>query len=344
MGTFAEPERVGVAKKSGTTPRAKLVDPGEDLAPPQGRSYFADSSQRPYEFIHSGSTLLDCVIGGGWPLGRIGNIVGDKSTGKTLIAMEAIANFFLTYPQGRTAYLEAEAAFDEEYADRLGIPVSQIEFEYELDTVEQFFKKLESLCKELEPTKKPALVVLDSLDALSDAAELERGIDDGSYGAGKAKKMSELFRRLVRQIKRTRICLLIISQVRDNIGVTFGKKYSRSGGRALDFYASQVIYLAHLKQLSMTRRGVKRAYGICIKAKCDKNKIGLPFRECEFEIHFGYGIQDLKSCEEFLSTIKYKGNVAKLTDEQLRETVREEWSALEQEFLPTETKYPRLEN
>src|ERR1019366_4415396 len=103
----------------------------------------------------------------------------------------------------------------------------------------------------LDKTKpgQPGLYILDSLDALSDRAELERKIDEPSFGAGKAKQMSQLFRRLIRKINKTDVAVIIISQIRDNIGVRFGDKTTRSGGHALDFYASQVLKLAHLKNI-----------------------------------------------------------------------------------------------
>ena len=307
-------------------PRIKLRSATEN----SGGLYFS-SEKKNYQFISSGCTVLDCVLGGGWPLGRIVNVVGDRSTGKTLLAMEAIANFFPKYDNGWVRYVEAESAFDEDYASALGIPMSRVESKNDLDTVEAVFEDLDSISYE-----EPGLYIVDCLDALSDKAEMDRGIGEGSYGAAKAKKLSELFRRLVRKLAQKNIFVMIISQVRDNIGATFGEKHSRSGGKALDFYASQILWLAHIKTLKRTINKVERPTGITVRARCKKNKIGLPFRQCDFDIRFGYGIDDIGASTEFLNTL---GKAAPKTPEALREAVIREWYAIEKKFIPETRKY-----
>lgn len=260
---------------------------------------------RDVQVISSGSTLIDCVLGGGYALGRISNIVGDKSTNKTGSVIEVSANFYRTYPEGLIRYNEVESAFDLPYAEKLGFPVDKVELanEDQSMTVEDFYEDLLEFTKRAKEKNVPGLYLLDSLDALSDRSELERGIGDSTYGSQKAKKMSEVFRRLVRDLYNANVHLLIVSQVRDNIGVTFGEKHSRSGGRALDFYASQILWLAHLKQLTKQVRGVQKVIGIKVKAKCKKNKLVMPFRECEFDVIFGYGIDDAGSCLDWLKSV-----------------------------------------
>src|SRR5262245_21634557 len=119
--------------------------------------------------------------------------------------MEACSNFAIKYPKGRILYRESEAAFDVDYAKSMGMPVSRVEFAPpdKFFTVEDFFEDISHILDELSKSNTPALYALDSLDALSDRDELEREIDKGSYGAAKAKKLSELFRRLVQKIERT---------------------------------------------------------------------------------------------------------------------------------------------
>jgi recombination protein RecA len=318
-----------------------------------GGSYFPSPNTK-LEFIPSGCTLLDCVLGGGWPLGRISNIVGDRSTSKTGLVMEACSNFAIKYPKGRILYRESEAAFDVDYAESMGMPVNRVEFAPpdKFFTVEDFFEDLSRILDDLAKSNIPALYALDSLDALSDRDELEREIDKGSYGAAKAKKLSELFRRLVQKIERTRVCLLIVSQVRDNIGVTFGQQYSRSGGRALDFYASLIVYLAKIKTLDRTIGGVKRATGITVRVKCTKNKISMPMRECDFDYEFGYGINSVKASLDWLKSVgkltadDAKITLNKLTDDQffdlqdrLNDTVPQIWQEIEDKFRPKRRKY-----
>ena len=309
--------------------------------------------------ISSGCTLLDCVLGGGYAQGRVVNIVGDKSTGKTLLAIEACANFAHRQPKGKIYYNEVEAAFDVDYAASLGLPTDRVEFVDDCSTVEDFFEHLTKIIEET-PKDQPALYIVDSLDALSDTAEMERGIDEGSFGASKAKKLSQIFRRLIQELEGKKITLMIISQERDNIGVTFGKKSTRSGGRALDFYCSQVLWLSQLKQLKKVKKGVERPIGIMVKAKCEKNKVGLPFRDCEFPLIFGFGVDDITAGLDWL---KETDNLAALeltektfdamkkglfglpNDEyhefrkKVSKAVRTCWDEIEEGFTPLRKKY-----
>lgn len=315
-------------------------------------------------FMSSGCTTLDCVVGGGWPLGRMWNIVGDKSTGKTLLAIEACANFARRY-RGQIWYRESESAFNKEYAGALGMPLERISFidrdREQFDTVEQFHDDLVDCCRAAKKRGHGGLYILDSLDALSDEAEKKRKIGDSSFGANKAKKMSELFRRLTREIEGADVSLGIISQVRANINATFGRKTSRTGGKAMDFYASQVLYLAHIETIYKTKKEVKRATGIRVRAKCDKNKVGLPFRECEFTIQFGYGIDDLVASLDWMlenKKLSYMGGVSEREARQVitasaaldkaeygeylekaNEALRLAWVETEQSFLPKRKKY-----
>lgn len=310
-------------------------------------NYFV--KEKKLEFIHSGCKILDCVLGGGWPLGRIINIVGDKSSGKTLAAIEAFANFNRKYPDGKMYYHEAEAAFDLDYAEALGMPINQVEF-IDNDTVEGLFNTLIRVIEDGKKNNVPVLYVVDSLDALSDADEKERKIEAGTYAMTKQKKLSEIFRRLAKDLEKTKICLIIISQVRSNIGVMFGEKYTRSGGKALDFYASQIIWFSEIEKMQKTIKGIKRPIGIRIKAKCKKNKIGLPYRECIFPILFGYGIDDTAANIEFLKDVKGAleeigidiNSLPEVTPdlkEKISEQVTKIWMETEIGFMPKSRKY-----
>ena len=319
----------------------------------EGGLYF--DADPPNQYIPTGSTLLNCVLGGGYLLGRVVNIVGDKSTGKTLLAMEAFANFHMQYPEGEMYYVEAEAAFDKRYARSCGFPIDKVTIYDEIQTVEALFEQLSEILSLHEKDEKPSVFILDSLDALSDDAELERDIDKGSFGGAKAKKMSELFRRITKRVEAQKMSLIIISQIRENMNAMFGKKTMRTGGKALDFYATQILYLAHIKRLVRTVKGVKRATGVVVKAQCEKNKIGLPFRNCQFPILFNYGIDDGVACIDWMTTeakeTRFDGlpkekAIAKATmggnsefNLAIQQKTVELWNDIDQSFLPKNKKY-----
>ena len=316
------------------------------------------------EFINTGCVLLDCVTGWGWPVGRMSNIIGDKSTGKTLLAIEAAANFARKWPEGHIYYREAEAAFDETYAETLGLPPDRVDFGPDglgslWETVEDIYNDLGKVIKRGIETGQPSLYIIDSLDALSSRAELAREIDEGSYGMEKQKQLGQLFRRQIQGIGKARIALLIISQVRDKIGVTFGDKHRRAGGRAMDFYASIVVYMSHMGQVHKTINKIKRTTGVEVKVKCTKNKIHWPFRDCQFSIRFGYGIDELLASLEWLEEAgaakpilegakiaAFVAEAEQLDDREyrrlvrdVRKAVRATWAGIDDKFAPTRRKY-----
>lgn len=356
------------------TRKTRALRTGPAAIPPKGgRSRSVLSEDNPYfvrlaadknlPFVDSGCKLLDCTLGGGYVLGRVVNIVGDKSSGKTLLAIEASANFKRKYPRGVIRYLEAEAAFDEEYAQALGMPTAAVSFVNDVDTIEGWFADL-NLTMDALPEGVPCLYIVDSLDSLSDTKELARKDDEDSFGAAKAKKISEGFRKIIRRIEEKQVLLIVISQLRDNIGAMYGSKTKRSGGRALDFYATHILWLAEVGKEKRTSEGVERVVGINIKATCKKNKVGMAYRECAFTLIFGYGIDDVSAnvqwlmsvaadCDE-LATLRltakgYKAALTRLRDmgpeasaqvrEQLNNAVVRVWRDIELRFLPKARKY-----
>lgn len=329
-------------------------------------SYFADAAAKEdIQFISSGCAVLDAALGGGFALGRVANIVGDKSTGKTLQAMELMANFALKHSNGWMRYAEAEHAFDIPYAQALGIPTDRIIFNEDdipIDTVEEVYNDVERC---IEAGKgEPGVYVLDSLDAVSDAAEQDRAFGEATYGGTKPKALSEFFRRKIKSIRESNTLMLVVSQLRDKLGVTFGETKTRSGGKALDFYASQVIWLAEIEKIKQTKEKIDRIVGVRVRARIKKNKVGLPFREVEYPIMFGYGIDDLTANVEWLLSVGreavltkefeiskagYKVRLANLRNKGgsevhelragLTKAVFREWAAIEQTFLPRASKY-----
>lgn len=326
-------------------------------------SYFAEDKKN-YSFVSSGCTLLDCALGGGYPLGRIVNIVGDTSSAKTGLATEAMINFVRAYPEGVAAYRDTEAAFDQSYAEAMGLDLDTIDFgsEESLITVESFTRDFDKFLDERVKSKTPGIYVVDSLDALSDEGEMEQDIGKGTYGMAKPKLLSIFFRKTANRIEKSRVLLLVISQVRENIGVSFGEKYKRSGGKALDFYSSIALWLARVKPLKREIGKVERIYGALIRGKCKKNKISLPFREAEFAYIFGYGIEDLGASVEWLKEVgrlkdadivqsqvkEYLREIEALTGKdyntentRVRQVVKKVWREIEVSFLPQRSKYAK---
>lgn len=338
--------------------------------PPRKRAgVLADSD---VEFTSSGCTVLDCLLGAGWPLGRIVNIVGDKAVGKTLLAIEACANFAQTYPKGHIWYREAEAAFDISYARELGLPVDRVDFGPEgtdssWDTIEDIAEDMEKCAAAAKKSKRPGLYIIDSLDAVSSRAEMDRKAGEGTYGLEKQKELGRIFRKQVRLLRSARVCLIVISQIRDKIGVMFGEKHTRTGGKALDFYASIIVWLHHKATLKSSIKGVERVTGVRVRAKCKKNKVAPSFRECEFVIRFGYGVDDLEASLGWLKEVGRLDRVgikvksAKEQDEAIRDmlraqlradpetaraklqgvvaAVRESWAEIDDDFRPQRKKY-----
>lgn len=341
------------------TERAKLEVPVK-LAPPIIPAC---------KFFSSGSTLLDLALGGGWAKPFIFNLVGDKSSGKTLLAIESFANFERTFKEGRMRYAETEARFDPMFAASLGFPASVNRPEEPLETIEDFRDDLHDFFKLCSP-EQPGLYVLDSLDALSDEAELKKygksqkaGDEEseakGSYGTAKAKAMSQMFRMFNKDMSKAGCSLGVISQLRDNVGVTFGEQSTRSGGRALNFYASQIVWLRETGKITKTESGQTRAVGVQTHAKVKKCSVGMPFREAEFSIIFGYGVDDSLSLIDWLAkgsfypkeTVKeIKSNLTRAKsamdyvklDEitlQLKLDAVKMWNDIEKALAPTMRKY-----
>ena len=257
-------------------------------------------------YISTGSTMLNLALTGkvdrGWPLGRISNIAGNYSTGKTLLAIEAARMFIKNPPKGinpKIFYCESEASFDPEYAKQLGAPVDKMKLRV-VDTIESFFEELVKIIKDLKE-EDGVLVILDSLDALSCRKELDREIDKGTYGAEKAKMLGQILRRVSNPIKENNIHLLVISQLRDNINALpwSSNKHLRSGGRALDYYSSQTVWLTDVGKIKSAK--TKQVLGVNCKAEIRKNRVATPYKVVEFPIFPHYGIDDALSVIDFLS-------------------------------------------
>jgi recombination protein RecA len=259
------------------------------------------------EYFSTGSQLLDCTVGHGWPVGRLINIQGDSASGKTFLASLAANEHLHRWPDCPVWYVDAENAFSMEYARQIKMPVDNINFLPDITTVEEWFKALLVITEEA-PEDSHGLMILDSLDSLSDEAERGRNINDASYGSNKAKKLSELFRRINANLARKNITTIVISQLRDQIGSRIAGLKVRSGGKAIEFYSSIVIRLSVSGKVEQTVQGVKRCIGTAARVRCIKNKVAPPFRECNIYNIFERGLDETWTCLEWLKSATGKFN------------------------------------
>lgn len=326
-----------------------------------GGNYFSAPASD-VDFIPTGCQLLDLALGGGWAERKVCNVIGDSSSGKSLLATEGLANFLAKYPKGKGRLRDVEDAFIPSYAGNLGIDVDKIDFgKKKLLTVEDLHADIKEVTAK---ARGPEFYVLDSVDALSDEAELGRDFGDATFGGNKAKKMSELFRRIMAMIEASSVTLLIVSQVRADIGpFASARGTKQSGGWALRFYRSQALYLSTKGKIYKTIHGIKKPLGINVRAFVDKNRVGLPYREAEFPILFGYGIDDVAASLNWLKSIKKLDSVGisnsiddkglglvkrqyttqdgapKVSAEEVAAAVRRHWYEIEEKILPTRKKY-----
>lgn len=291
----------------------------DDSNPIQENYYMPETGKM--EFFSTGSVLLDCCLGGGWVERRMFNLVGSKMSNKTGLCLEACINFKHKYPNGKIVYIETEAATDLAHAAEIGLRFndSDIKLIDDITIIEEVYNKIVELTgvvdtedvtdsklqwKGMQLNTIPTLVIVDSWDALSDAAEMERGIEDGSYAMNKVKQSHSLFRRMVKKASMSNLTLGIVSQERDNIGVTFGNKTTIACKRPIEHYASQRVQLTVKGQIPLTIDGITRTEGVNLKATVIKNRAGKPFRSCDLPLYFTMGVDDLGSCVEFLEQIK----------------------------------------
>ena len=280
-----------------------------------------DNNIVPVETISTGSLSLDIALGGGLPKGRIVEIYGPESSGKTTLTLQVIAE---AQRQGGTAaFVDAEHALDPVYAAKLGVNVDDL-LVSQPDTGEQALEIADMLVR----SGAVDIVVVDSVAALTPRAEIEGEMGDQHMGL-QARLMSQALRKLTGNIKRSNTLVIFINQIRMKIGVMFGNPETTTGGNALKFYASVRL---DIRRIGAIKEG-EEVVGSQTRVKVVKNKVAPPFKQAEFDIYYGSGISRESEIIELGAQINiidksgawysYKGNRIGQGKENVRKFLRE---------------------
>ena len=259
-------------------------------------AYFLDGSDTTptdiKDFVSTGSTMLDLAISnkpnGGIAVGRITEINGLESSGKSLIGAHILAE---TQKKGGVAvYIDTETSVSTEFLEAIGLDVESMLYLH-LETVEDIFSAIEEIVAKVRESDKDRLVTIlvDSLAAATTKVELEAEFDKDGWATAKAIIISKAMRKITQMIGRQRVALVFTNQLRQKLGVMFGDPWTTSGGKALPFHSSSPIRLKNVGQIKDTK---KNTIGMKMRAQVIKNRLGPPMRHADFELYFESGIDD----------------------------------------------------
>ena len=303
-------------------------------------AYFLDGSNATptdiKEFISTGSSVLDLAISnrpnGGVAVGRITEINGLESSGKSLIGTHILAE---TQKKGGVAvYIDTETSVSREWLETIGVDVSKLLYLH-VETVEDIFECIESIIVKIRESDRDRLVsiLVDSLAGASTKVEMEADFEKDGWATSKAIIVSKAMRKITQMIGRERIALVFTNQLRQKLGVMFGDPWTTSGGKALPFHASTRIRLKNMGQIKV---GAKNdVIGMKCRAQIIKNRLGPPLRHADFNLYFDSGIDDMGSWLTVLKdhkllkiagawyTLEYKGKDIKFQSKDFEKKLEE---------------------
>ena len=302
-------------------------------------AYFLDGSDSTptdiKEFISTGTSILDLAISnrpnGGIAVGRITEINGLESSGKSLIGTHILAE---TQKKGGLAvYIDTETSVSREWLETIGIDVQNLLYLH-VETVEDIFECIESIITKIRESDRDRLVTIlvDSLAAASTKVEMEADFDKDGWATAKAIVISKAMRKITQMVGRERVALVFTNQLRQKLGVMFGDPWTTSGGKALPFHSSTRIRLKNMGQIKDTK---KNTLGMKARAQIIKNRLGPPLRHADFNLYFDSGIDDKGSWLQVMKdhklvkvagawyTVQYEGEDIKFQSKDFKKVLDE---------------------